>query len=200
MGRRISALPISRPQRGVGAEQINAPDAERPGRSPVAHIVAGNSGLHAKDAPSEGAGWLARKTYICRGARRRISPADWMGGVFTMGEIGDAVDIIHRTGGRPPWALPACVLVAHHKYCGPVFLPALPNVSQVAPYRAHSRFQAPLLPDRGTPCSRLGPYCPQNPRDSTRRRMRRRVRGRRPIEAILRKVAPVRTIHSVAQG
>ena len=122
----------------------------------VAHIVATNRGMRAKDAPAESAGGLAQQTYICRGARCMVATAVWKEWSLYDGEIVEAAGIIYRPCDRPPRSLPACVLVSFPKYFGPIFLPDLPNVSPVAPIervldcrRLFSRTTAPLLPARG---------------------------------------------------
>ena len=140
-------------QRGVGAEQGKLRSLNAQGGRPVAHIVATNRGVRAKDAPAESAGGLARQKYICRGARCMSSSAVWKEWGLYNGAIGEAVGIIYRPCGRPPRSLPACVLVSFPKYCVPIFLPDLPNVVPIAPIerildcrRRCSRTTAPLFP------------------------------------------------------
>ena len=123
------------------------------GDRPVAHIVATNRGMCAKDAPEASAGGLARQTYICRGARCMLSSAVWQEWGLYNGAIGESVDIIYRPGDRPSRSLPACVIVSFPKYCGPIFLPDLPNVAPVSPIerildcrRRCPRTTAPIFP------------------------------------------------------
>merc|ERR1712112_401372 len=97
------------------------------GGRPIANIVARNSGLHAKEAPPEQAGGLPRQTYLCKGARCIVTSAvlqEW--GLYN-GAIGEVVDIVFRTGERPPATIPAFVLARFPKYRGPVYLDGDPK-------------------------------------------------------------------------
>ena len=134
MGKRRSTCspPITMSGCGGTRKNSNVLTIWAPGR-PIAHILARNSGIHAKDAPAESAGGLARQTYLCRGSRCMLSSASWQEWGLYNGAIGEVVDIIYRPGERPPMSLPACILVAFPKYCGPVFLPRLPTVAPVSP-------------------------------------------------------------------
>ena len=88
-----------------------------------------------------------------------LSSAVWQEWCLYNGAIGEAVDIIYRQGGRPPRPLPACILVAPPKYCGPVS-PMATYHCPCFPYRAHNGLQAPLLKDNDSPYPHLGHYVP----------------------------------------
>ena len=100
---------------------------------PIANVAAMTSGLRARDAPSEQAGGLARKTYISNGAPCiATNPVMQECGPYN-GAVGEVADIVARGGDRPPSSPPSCVVGWFPKYYGPVFLDKDPVVVPIFP-------------------------------------------------------------------
>ena len=109
--------------------------------------------MHAKDAPAESAGGMARQTYIGRGARLAHRPAVWKQWGLYSGEIGDVgTSFIGQAAARRGLYRHASLL-RYLSTLGQYPTPDLPKIAPVAPIesipdcrRCYSRATGPLFP------------------------------------------------------